>query len=140
MGARLGLALTNFGPDLRPSGTYPSHVQQTDVSYSAYSAPTMFRVGFALDVWRRGRQTLWTVTEIQNQADNEETVIGAVEWTYGESFAARAGYNGTADAFKWGLGLGWKVHLPGSLLTLDYAFNDGEELGDAHRWFLTFTF
>jgi hypothetical protein len=138
--AKMGLSLSNFGPDLRPSGTFPSNVQGTDVSYSGFSAPTMFRVGFAMDVWRRGPQVLWLVTEIQNQADNEETVIGALEWTYGDFLAARAGYNGTADAFKLGFGLGWKVQLQGSELTMDYAFSDGEDLGNSHRWFLTFAF
>ncbi|MBD3334797.1 MAG: PorV/PorQ family protein [Candidatus Eisenbacteria bacterium] len=138
--ARLAIAITNFGGDLRPDGGYDSRLLDGEVRYSAFAAPTVFRLSFALDSWRRGDQTLWTMGEIQNLADNEETFIGALEWTYSDLVALRAGYNFNGDAFKLGLGAGWTTHFSGTTLGVDYAFSDAEYLGDVHHWSLNLTF
>ncbi|MBU1702473.1 MAG: PorV/PorQ family protein [Candidatus Eisenbacteria bacterium] len=138
--ARLAFSINNFGGDLRPGGSYVSSTQGTEIRYAAFSAPTLFRLSFAIDTWRRNDQVLWMVTEIQNHADNEETFIGGMEYGYGNILTLRAGYNFNSDVFRLGLGGGLKTEVGGNPLALDYAYSDGDYLGDVHHWSLTFNF
>lgn len=138
--ARLAISMTNFGGDLEPSGSFDSSVQDTEVNYTSFSAPTVFRIGFSVDAWHIGNQTLWAVSEVQNIADNEETVIGGIEWTHGDFLALRAGYNMNSDVFNLNFGAGLRTRVAGWELTADYAFSDGDYLENVHRWNLTLVF
>jgi hypothetical protein len=138
--ARLAISMNNFGGDLEPGGSFDSNVQDTEVSYTSFSAPTVFRISFSVDAWRTGNQTLWAIGEVQNIADNEETVIGGFEWTHGDFLALRGGYNLNSDVFNLNLGAGLRTTVAGWALGLDYAYSDGDYLEDVHRWNLTLTF
>jgi len=138
--ARLAISMTNFGGDLEPRGGFDSHVQGTEVNYTGFSAPTVFRISFAVDAWRRGSQALWAVGEIQNTADNEETLVGAFEWTHGDVLALRGGYNLNSDVFQLAVGGGLSSAVGGTRLAADYAYNQGDYLEDVHRWSVTFSF
>jgi hypothetical protein len=138
--ARLAMSLTNFGGNLRPGGTFQSNIEQTDVDYASSSSPTVFRIGFSVDVWRSGGQALWTIGELQNVADNEETLIAGLEWTHGDFLALRAGYNLNSDVFQLNFGAGLRTTVVGTGFAVDYAFSDGDYLEDVHRWNLTLAF
>jgi hypothetical protein len=138
--ARIGMSMTSFGGDLEPDGSFASHVEGTDVAYSSFSAPTMFRLSFGVDAWRTGSQTLWTIAEIQNIADNEETAMAGVEWTQGDFFSLRGGYNLNSDVFGLNFGAGLRTTIAGRAFLVDYAFSDGDYLEDVHRWNLTLVF
>lgn len=138
--ARLAIAMTNFGGDLEPGGSFDSSVRGTSVGYTNFSAPAVFRISFSIDAWRAGNQSLWAVGEVQNIADNEETLVGGLEWTHGDFVALRTGYNLNSDIFQLNFGAGLRTTVAGARMGVDYSFSDGDFLEDVHRWNLNFVF
>jgi hypothetical protein len=138
--ARLSVTLADFGPDLRPSGGYDSHVQGTEVRYTAFSPPTQFRLGFSMDPFARGPHRVTAAFQVQHQADQEETFRAGAEYWLHERFAGRAGYDLSSDEMGLSAGLGFRADLGGRPGTIDYAFTGGGFLEDVHRWSLSFGF
>ena len=134
--ARIGIALSNFGPDLRPGGSFTSRRNGADIRYTSFSPPTFFRFGCSVDPWRSGPWKAVTSLEVGHPADNREIVRTGVEASFADMFALRAGYDFAADALKLHAGFGARVRMGENVLNLDYAFSDGGYFGDVHRWTL----
>jgi len=133
---RLGIALSNFGPDLRPGGTFASHRSEAEIRYTGFSPPTFFRFGASIDPWN---SALWQTTaalEIGHPADNREVVRCGLEATFQRLLALRAGYDFAADALHLNAGVGAQLRLGEALLLVDYGYSDGGYFGSVHRWTL----
>ncbi len=137
---RLAISLLQFGPDIRPEGTYVSQLTGSDTDYAAYSPPTSFRLGLSFQPWRRGAHALTAATEVAHVADNAETFRGGLEYTFAERYIVRSGYDGGADAAKFSAGLGLRLPFRGSDMAIDYAFTDGGPLLAIHRWCVALPF
>lgn len=134
--ARIGIALSNFGPDLRPSGSYESRRTAADVRYTSFSPPTVFRFGCAIDPWRSATWRTLTMIEIGHPADNREILRAGAEASFRETLSLRGGYDFSADALKLHAGFGARVRMGAQRLHVDYAYSDGGYFGDVHRWTL----
>jgi hypothetical protein len=132
--ARIGLALTNFGPDLEPSGSYTSHRNGAQVSYDSFSPPTFFRFSLTIDPVHTEHWVGLTMIEIGHPADNREVFRLAAELGYRERFFLRSGYDFSADVLKLHAGLGARVRMGGRVVQADYAYAVGDYYGDIHRW------
>jgi len=134
LNGRLAISLTNFGPYLRPSGTYDSHVRRDQVTYASFSPPTSFRMGLSLEPYRKGANIVTVATEVVHVSDNQETVRAGVEYQLQDHYFLRAGMDPAADAARFSAGLGVKIPLSKSDMRIDYAYTDGGPLLAIHRW------
>jgi len=133
---RIGIALTNFGPDLRPNGSFTSRRNGAEIRYTSFSPPTFFRFGCSIDPWRSGPWKTVASVEVGHPADNREVLRAGGEASFQDLLALRAGYDFAADALKLHAGFGARVRMGESLLHVDYAFSAGGYFGDIHRWTL----
>ncbi len=136
--ARIGIALTGFGPDLRPGGSFTSHRSGAEIRYTSFSPPTFFRFGASVDPYTRGPWKTLASVEVGHPADNQEVLRAGGEVSFQEMLAVRAGYDFSADALKLHAGLGARVRMGESLFHLDYAYSDGGYFGGVHRWTLRY--
>jgi hypothetical protein len=137
---RLSITLGNFGADLKPDGGFASHVTGGQVAYTAFSPPTEFQLGFAIDPWLSGPHRLTLTTQVQHQADKQETFRGGMEYWLKDTYALRTGYDMASDEMGFSAGLGFKVSLGGRPGTIDYAYTSGGHLAAVNRVSLTFGF
>jgi hypothetical protein len=137
--SRLSVTLSDFGPDLDPRADFHSRVDGRLVHYSAFSPPTRFQLGLAVDPWSRGPHRLTGTTVILHQADNAETLRGGLEYQFQDSYCLRTGYDFSADELGFSAGLGLLLRFGDRRGTLDYAWTDGGHLGAVHRFSLGFT-
>lgn len=135
--ARIGLAVNNFGPDLRPDGYFRSHRNGTEIRYGSFSPPTVFRFGFSIDPYRSESIVTLASFDVGHMADNKESLRLGLEAVLRKTLALRGGYDFTADALNLHAGFGLLVRIPTGPLQLDYAFSDGDYFGNVHRWTLT---
>ncbi len=132
--ARIGLALSNFGPDLTPGGTFTSRRNGASVDYDSFSPPTFFRFSLAIDAVRTARWGLVAIGEVGHPADNREVTRLAAELGYREQLFLRSGYDFAADVLNLHAGCGARLRLGARVVQADYAYAAGDAYGDVHRW------
>jgi hypothetical protein len=137
--SRLAITLSHFGADLKPRGTYRSHVSGSEVSYTAFAPPTLFQLGFSIDPWVAGRNRLTVATQLVHPADQNESLRAGLEYWFDNSYALRTGYDFAADEMGFSAGVGFRLDIAGRKGLLDYAYTQGGHLSAVHRWSLGFT-
>ena len=135
--SRIGIAMNNFGPDIRPSGHYESNRTGSDIRYGSFSPPTVFRFGFSIDPWATSFVKTLCSFEVAHLADSKESMRLAGEITFEDRIVLRSGYDFAADVLKFSCGAGMMVPLGAHDVTFDYSFTEGDDFGQIHRW--TFT-
>ena len=130
---RIAVSLTNFGPELQPSGQFTSPTDGSVRDYDGFDAPTMFRYGVAFEPIENARMRLTTSLEASQPADDAQSIKAGVEWTYMRSLALRTGYDFNADELKFSGGAGFSATFGGLQGALDYAYTDGHSLGGINR-------
>jgi hypothetical protein len=130
---RIATSLTNFGSSLKPSGAYISPYTGERRLYDGFDPPLMFRYGVAFEPVENSVQRLTTSFEVDQPADNQQTLKIGAEWSYRRSFALRTGYNFEADELKFSAGTGFVADFGSLHGTLDYAYTDAGFLGAIHR-------
>ncbi|GIV61506.1 MAG: hypothetical protein KatS3mg044_0372 [Rhodothermaceae bacterium] len=139
-GARMAVAIRNFGFDARPAGSLrrtvigqPSEIVETE--FESITPPTTFLFGLTYDVFHAdARNDLLVSVQLNNPNDNAENWNVGLEYVWQRTLALRAGYRfGVEEYTLPGLGLGLYLPLPGPDLRFDYGFNRLERLGTIHR-------
>ncbi|RKZ27548.1 hypothetical protein DRQ20_00125 [bacterium] len=125
---RLGMSLTNFGPDARPSGSYLDYadgvIQDSAKSYKHYPLPLTFRGGLAMEVLESDKQSLTLSVVGVHPSDNLERLSIGMEYAVHNEFAKlflRTGYELNRDTGGFSSGIGIKVPF----LALDVSYSDG---------------
>jgi hypothetical protein len=136
--SRLSVTLSDFGPDLNPRASFQSNVTGSEIRYSAFSPPTRFQLGLAVDPWIQGPHRLTGTTVILHQADNAETLRGGLEYHFRDDYALRTGYDFSSDEMRLSAGFGLALRLGERRGTVDYTWTDGNHLGGIHRFSLGF--
>lgn len=140
---RFAVGLLNFGTDLKPSGTFMKKNKDgsySETDYEAFSPPTTFRVGSAMEVIDSGKYTLTTSIQINHPVDNAENAVLGFEFGYLKKLFLRAGYRINYDEEKFTFGAGLKVPFAGTNLTIDYAFKEFKTLGNTNQFALGYHF
>src|SRR5690349_17700310 len=106
---RIATSLTNFGAALRPSGSYKSPYSGEVRQYDGFDPPLMFRYGVAFEPVENSTQRLTTSFEVDQPADNQQTLKVGAEWSYKRTFALRSGYNFQVDELKFSAGTGFNA-------------------------------
>ena len=151
---RLGMSVTNFGPDMRFQGkydnTYISGIWQVSIAeeYGDYALPISLQVGIADDYYFADDVIRVTgAIDYSHPNDLAERIHLGAEFAYDEMFFVRGGFfldmdeRDTEDAvdpgddaldrfmeFRFGAG----VRI--SNIIVDYAWQDIENLGSVHRF------
>nr|MBN1165378.1 PorV/PorQ family protein [Candidatus Krumholzibacteriota bacterium] len=103
--------------------------------------PTLFKVGLAVDAYRRGAHSLQAAGEFSHPSDNKERMNVGMEYGFNQFFYLRSGYNIDYDSQGLAWGVGFRVDTSQtSDLGFDYGWEDLGFLGHAHRVTLNFSY
>lgn len=130
---RIATSLTNFGSELKPSGSYTSPYTGEVRTYDGFDPPMVFRYGVAFEPVENASQRVTTSLEMTQPADNERLLKAGAEWSWRRVFALRTGYNFNAEDLKFSAGGGFAGDFGSNHGTIDYAYTDGGAFGAVHR-------
>src|SRR5262245_2285556 len=130
---RIAAALTNFGPEMRPSGGYVSPYTGEQRQYDGFDPPMTFRCGAAFEPVETATQRVTMALEMGQPADNQLQMQAGAEWSYHRMFALRTGYNANADLLRFSAGAGFVAKVSSVRGSFDYAYTDGGVLGAVNR-------
>jgi long-subunit fatty acid transport protein len=149
---RLGLAILNFGPDMRfnvkdvdgipvapPYGGHPDGLDNNgdglvdnDTQEKAVPLPLTFRAGIAFEVLETENSKATVSAEVAHPSDNRERYNFGGEYWFQNLIAVRAGWKVNADEGGFTAGLGLKLPVLHGV-NFDYAYNDLGKLQGVHR-------
>ncbi len=130
---RIATSLSNFGPELKPSGEFVSPTTGERRAYDGFDPPTVFRYGIAFEPIESTEQRVTTALEINQPADNSQAIKLGAEWSWRRQLALRTGYNFGADALAYSAGAGFNATIGQAQATIDYAWTHGGDLGSVNR-------
>lgn len=150
---RLGLAITNMGPQLKFSGpdlTVPYDDQNgngsnypigASVDLNSYNLPMMFRMGMAYDFDLGTKSMMTFAADMRNPNDNVQQGSLGAEFSYNQQFFLRGGYKINSDEDKLSLGGGLTTSVTkDTKLSIDYSWQDFGRLNSTQRFSIGFTF
>ncbi len=134
---RFAAVISNFGINVKPNGEVTA-LKLTGLSttsdFSAYSAPSLFRVAVSTLVFRNANQVLMGSIQLNHPGDNNETFALGFEYEYRKILLARTGYEFGAD--EKGLpALGLGIRLPKRFggFRFDYGWQYKRVFGSVQR-------
>lgn len=131
--ARFSAVVTNFGRQIRPTGTATLYGGSTISEFQEFSPPTMFRFGFAVEPYQDESNSLTLSIQLNHPNDNSENVSMGVEYALMRTLFARAGYKLNVDEEQFSAGLGVEGPVGPVQLGVDYGFAAFSRLGAVHR-------
>jgi long-subunit fatty acid transport protein len=141
--SRFAVVVTNFGPDVAPTGQVTVFSGEQVTSFESFSPPTQFKIGFALDPVQSADQRVTASIELQHPNDNAENLHTGVEYCWNNLLSLRAGVRRTigepllardnTTASDYTLGVGINASAAVTNLRFDYAFAHFNDLGSVHR-------
>lgn len=145
---RFSAALSHFGKQFRPSGTYDRRVLDRDTgteriiaeNYQEFSPPTVFQVGTAMDLLEQDRQNLTVAVQLNHPVDNAEYIVMGLEYALFDMVFLRAGYKLNKEEENISAGFGLNLPLKSMSLRVDYAYANFNHLSDPVRFSLGMTF
>ncbi len=112
--------------------------QEMEFIDRAYSPPTMFKLGVAMNALQSEQHSVLTSAEFNHPSDNDERANLGVEYVYSPierfSLALRSGYMANRDIQDYAFGFG--VRFPTSAngaADVNYSFSNLDVLGDSHQ-------
>jgi long-subunit fatty acid transport protein len=147
---RFAVAISNFGANAAPQGTVTQYNGSQDSSFQSFSAPTVFRLGFAMEPIAQENHRVTASVQLNHPNDNSEHVRFGLEYAFQETFFLRGGVKRTIGQELLGedqtseeslaAGAGILVHAGPSTVGADYAYANFSRLGSVHRISLIITF
>jgi hypothetical protein len=140
---RIAANLANFGPNIRPDGSYlgiNEYGQPVTRRYEGFAPPTVFRLGTAMEIMESDGQKLTLCLAMNHPVDNAENASLGLEYQFLRAISARLGYKFNYDEERVTLGAGWQLPLWSSQMRIDYAYTDFGLLESAHRISFDFWF
>jgi hypothetical protein len=127
-GFKIGMAITNFGPDLK-------------MIDDDYPLPINFKFGGSINLVEGNDHLIVLAAEGSHPSDNLEKYNAGMEYTIKERFILRGGgrFNYDVDGFTAGGGLKFPFGEEGEL-HVDYAFQDFGILTEVHRFTMSIAF
>ncbi len=138
MNSKFGVAFSNFGVNVAPSGEVSMLKMsgESNVSnFSEVSVPSVFRIGGSFDPIRTNIHNLMVAMQLNHPTDNNETFALGTEYAWKKLLFARAGYEfGSDERFTAPtLGMGIKLRKKLGTFRFDYSLTTKERLGNLHR-------
>ena len=131
--SRFSAVVTNFGSQMRPTGTVTAIDGSTINSFQQFSPPTIFKFGFAFDPYRDDENTITTAVQLNHPNDNSENFSLGVEYQLLKTFFLRGGYKFNVDEQSYSFGAGVATTVTSVHLNVDYGYSAFGRLGGVHR-------
>lgn len=138
--SRFAIMISNFGGQVKPSGSVTLVNGATTSSFQRFPPPTSFQLGFALEPIMNKNNRLTTAIQLNSPTDNAENVNVGAEYAYKEFLFFRGGYKFNVDAENFSAGIGLKVPISYAHANIDYSISNFKDLGIAHRFSLNLLF
>lgn len=146
---RFAVVITNFGADVKPTGTAVLTDGGVVSDFQPFSLPTLFKLGFAFEPVMTDEHRVTVSIQLNHPNDNAENVRVGGEYAWNNTLFLRGGFKRTigqrllaADETSeesFMLGAGFRVNTPLSTIGADYAYAHFGLLGAIHRFSVTFT-
>jgi len=133
---RFAVTISNFGPQVKPSGSVTTSTGGTLSTFQQFPPPTMFRVGFAYDPLDSKTNKLTTTIQLNHPNDNAENINLGVEYAYKDFLFIRGGYKFNVDSENYSAGIGVKAPVSIAKASFDYSIANFRDLGFTHRFSL----
>jgi hypothetical protein len=140
---RIAASMRNFGPNVRPAGTFMKKTSAgglVEQNYSGFSPPTNFTLGAAMEVYETNPHQMTVSFQMNHPMDNAETATMGGEYQFQRHFALRSGYLFGSEEGHWTFGAGAKIPIAGFQLQLDYAYADFGRLDTTQQFTMHFNF
>jgi hypothetical protein len=141
--SRFAIVISNFGGDVTPSGEVTEFSGTTVNKFQAFSPPTLFKIGLAMEPLDEEGQRITTSIELNHPNDNAENIHLGVEYQWQQWLRLRAGLKRTIGERLLGLdnsssndvtlGIGITAPVAVMKVNLDYAYANFNMLGSVHR-------
>lgn len=130
---RFAVTISNFGPQVKPSGSITTSTGGTLSEFQQFPPPTMFRIGFAYDPVDNKTSKLTTSIQLNHPNDNAENLNLGAEYSYKNFLFLRGGYKFNVESEDFSAGIGFKVPISITKTSLDYSIANFKDLGFTHR-------
>jgi Type IX secretion system protein PorV len=141
---RFAAAVTNFGRDIAPSGSFTyknlDNEQVVKSDFQKFPPPILFRLGIAAELYKSENNTVSGSVQLNHPNDNVENVNFGLEYWWREIFALRGGYVSARTEEDFSTGFGLRVPLKGIGIGVDYSFSNFGRLGYVNRFALNILF
>ncbi len=132
---KVGIALLNFGPDTRPSGSYydweDGVIVDSTKKFKEYPLPMQFKGGVSLNLYDIEGLKIRGAFDIASPGDNATRYCIGLEGVIQNMIALRVGYELGRNDGVLGLNTGLGINV--GKIGFDYAFSDGGYLPFVHR-------
>ena len=160
-GTKLGITLSNFGPDMKLGGrnltrgfdkwtdNVADPILQTSLETTSWPLPTSYRVSMVIDIIgsessmfsSNGNNQFIVTLDALHPNDNPEHYSIGTEYMFSEMISLRFGYKGRTDEQGIAAGGGVRVPVGGdNEITLDYAYADFGIFDFVQQFSLSFGF
>lgn len=130
---RIATALSNFGSEMKPGGSWTSPTTGEQRSFDGFDPPLLFRYGVAFEPIERQSQRLTASFEANQPADDHQVFKVGAEWRWANRLSLRSGYNFSADELHFSAGAGLYAEIGHAQAQVDYAFSEAGALGNVNR-------
>lgn len=138
---RFAVAVSNFSNQKKPTGDVTLYDKTTVSGFRGFDAPTVFRIGFAMDPILDSTNRLTLALQLNHPSDNAENYALGGEYvlTFSDAFPAqiiaRAGYKLNVEEEDVSAGAGLVIPMLDNYnVTVDYAYTHFKTLGAVHRF------
>lgn len=131
--SRFAVVISNFGPQVKPSGSVSISGGRTLSEYQAFPPPTIFRIGFAFEPIMNKKHKLTTSIQLNHPNDNSENFNLGAEYSFKNFLFVRGGYKFNVDMENFSAGIGVKVPIYLTRTSFDYSIANFKDLGFTHR-------
>ncbi len=131
--SRFSAVVTNFGNQIKPSGTVTLYSGQKISEFEEYTPPTIFKFGFAFEPINTESDVMTTSIQLNHPNDNSENLSLGLEYTWMKTLSLRGGYKINVDEQTFSFGAGVAVPLNIVNMSVDYGFSAFERLGNVQR-------
>ncbi|NOZ74337.1 MAG: PorV/PorQ family protein [FCB group bacterium] len=139
---RFSAALSHFGSQAAPDGTYEKRVLDSDTgnetvlktAYQEFSPPTLFQVGAAMEIIERPLTALTLSVQLNHPVDDAEYVLTGMEYQLFHVLYLRSGIKLGKEEEGLSAGLGLSIPLGSWRLNADYSWTNMSHLSDPVRF------
>ncbi len=132
--SRFAVCVSNFGNQVKPSGSFTNRDDVEIIDFQSFSPPTIFKVGFATELYQSDLHRITTAFQLNHPNDNAENVNLGLEYGWRNYFFLRSGYKLNVDEESFSLGLGCKIPLKIIDFSTDLSYSDFGRLGNVMRF------
>jgi hypothetical protein len=132
---RFAVMVQNFGGNSSLSGTslQIDYNRTSTPELGRYTLPTVFKMGFSMDAWKKDKHKLIAAAELNNPNDNAENIRLGAEYSFADLLKLQTGIKLSVKGQPYPtFGLGFKSRLGVHPLHIQYAINPTSNMGNQH--------